>query len=91
MKGGSTKKAARTKSGEMEREYDFESMPGGVRGKYAEYLRVGAKLVVLDEDVAEAFPTSAAVNEALRVVLQAAACVRRPRKPRVKGPTRSGK
>lgn len=47
----------------MREEYDFSK---GVRGKYVERLGDGVKLVVLDPDVAAAFPTSQQVNEALR-------------------------
>lgn len=50
-------------------EYDFASMKGGVRGKYAARYRSGTNLVVLDPEVAEAFPTDAAVNRALRAML----------------------
>ncbi|MFQ5668561.1 MAG: hypothetical protein ACE5I7_19320 [Candidatus Binatia bacterium] len=66
---------------ELREEYDFASMEGGVRGKYAERLRGGANIVVLEDDVATAFPTDAAVNEALRAVLRAAAVVRRKEEP----------
>jgi hypothetical protein len=44
-------------------EYDFS---GGVRGKYAERYARGTNVVVLDPDVAAAFPTAEAVNNALR-------------------------
>jgi hypothetical protein len=44
-------------------EYDLS---GGVRGKYAERYAKGTNVILLDPDVAEKFPTSAAVNEALR-------------------------
>jgi hypothetical protein len=47
----------------MLREYDFTN---GVRGKYVERLSHGSNLVLLEPDVAAAFPTSAAVNKALR-------------------------
>lgn len=50
-------------------EYDFASMKGGVRGKYYEQYRNGTNVVLLDPDVAEAFPTEDAVNQALRGVL----------------------
>jgi len=53
----------------MRREYDFS---GGVRGKYAARFRRGAHFVLLEPDVAQAFPTSEAVNRALRAILQAA-------------------
>ena len=49
----------------MRAEYDFS---GGVRGKYARRFAQGTNLVVLDPDVAAAFPDSAAVNRALRKV-----------------------
>lgn len=51
-------------------EYDFASMSGGVRGKYAEAYRAGTNLARLDPDVAEAFATDEAVNDALRSVLK---------------------
>ena len=46
-------------------EYDFS---GGVRGKYAERYARGTNVVVLDPDVAEVFPNSESVNEALRAL-----------------------
>ena len=53
-------------------EYDFSNMKGGVRGKYVERYRAGTNLVLLDSDVAKAFPTSDSVNEALRLLMQIA-------------------
>jgi hypothetical protein len=53
-------------------EYDFSKMKGGVRGKYVERYRTGTNIVLLDPDVAQAFPTSEAVNEALRLLMQIA-------------------
>jgi len=47
-------------------EYDFSSLSGGVRGKYYERYRAGVNLALLEPDIARAFPTDAAVNEALR-------------------------
>ena len=58
-------------------EYDFASMKGGVRGKYAKRFREGANIVLLDPAVVEAFPTEDAVNEALRGVLNTTRAVRR--------------
>jgi hypothetical protein len=63
---------------ELQPEYDFATMNGGVRGKYVERYRAGTNLALLDPDVAEAFPTDEAVNEALRTILKAAAAVSRP-------------
>jgi hypothetical protein len=48
---------------EMLPEYDLS---GGVRGKYVERYRQGTNVVLLDPDVAEKFPTSESVNDALR-------------------------
>lgn len=50
---------------EMRDEYDFS---GGVRGKYAARYAKGTNIVVLDSDVAEIFPTSQSVNDALRAL-----------------------
>jgi hypothetical protein len=61
-------------------EYDFGSMKGGVRGKYAAQYRAGTNLVLLDPEVAEAFPTDAAVNQALRAVLSMTKVVLLPNK-----------
>jgi hypothetical protein len=57
---------------ELRPEYDFAQMKGGVRGKYIERYRSGINLVLLDPDVAQAFPNDAAVNEALRLLMQVA-------------------
>ncbi|QLE55128.1 hypothetical protein [Nostoc sp. TCL26-01] len=57
---------------ELSTEYDFAQMQGGVRGKYVERYRTGTNLVLLDPDVAQAFPNDAAVNEALRLLIQIA-------------------
>jgi len=57
---------------ELRPEYDFAQMKGGVKGKYVEQYRSGTNLVLLDSDVAQAFPNDAAVNEALRLLMQVA-------------------
>jgi hypothetical protein len=54
-------------------EYDLtEFMRRGVRGKYVDRYRAGTNLVLLEPDVAKAFPDAAAVNEALRLVMRLA-------------------
>ena len=64
----------------MRAEYDFS---GGVRGKYAKRYAQGSNIVVLEPDVAEAFPTARAVNAALRKLLRAAPSrARRTSRPR---------
>lgn len=56
------------KNDDMREEYDFSSMKGGVRGKYAGAFEKTAVTVLLDSDVAEVFPDAQAVNEALRTL-----------------------
>ena len=54
-------------------EYNLsELLKGGVRGKYADRYQAGTNLVRLEPDVANAFPTENAVNEALRLVMKMA-------------------
>lgn len=55
---------------ELRPEYNFSQMAGGVRGKYVERYRAGTNLVLLEPDIAEAFPTDTSVNEALRLLIQ---------------------
>ena len=62
---------------DLRAEYDFASMKGGVRGKYYQRIREeGTNIVLLDPDVADAFPSEASVNEALRGVLNTTRAVR---------------
>jgi hypothetical protein len=49
----------------MRAEYRREDLGKGVRGKYFGRVSRGSNLVLLNEKVAKAFPTSEAVNEAL--------------------------
>ena len=53
-------------------EYNFSAMSGGVKGKYAKQYQEGTNLVLLDSDVARAFPNGEAVNEALRSLMKIA-------------------
>jgi hypothetical protein len=48
-------------------EYDFSH---AVIGKYAKQYAEGTNIVVLDTDVAKVFPDSAAVNQALRQIIE---------------------
>ena len=57
---------------ELRPEYDLSLLQGGVRGKYAQRYKQGTNLVLLDPDVADAFPTEDAVNEALRMLMRIA-------------------
>jgi len=53
----------------------------GVRGKYAARYAAGTNLVALSPDVAEIFPDSAAVNEALRTLVRLSGKAIRASKP----------
>jgi len=64
------KKTVRTLRGpDMLDEYDFSK---GVRGKYAERYAEGTNVIVLSPDLAEIFPDSESVNEALRALVKIA-------------------
>jgi hypothetical protein len=54
---------------DLEPEYDFRSLRGVVRGKYAARYRERLRIVRLAPDVSEAFADEAAVNDALREYL----------------------
>ena len=56
---------------ELRPEYNMKSLlKGGVRGKYAARYRAGTNLVLLEPEVAKAFPNEKAVNEALKLVMK---------------------
>ena len=55
---------------------EFES-GGGLRGKHARPSTAGPRMVILEPDVADVFPDSKSVNDALRAL---AAIAQRPRK-----------
>ncbi len=60
-------------SDDLQPEYDLAQLRGGVRGKYyARYQADPPRIVRLDPDVAAAFPTEVAVNEALRLLAEVA-------------------
>jgi len=71
------KKPIEHQNPDLRPEYDFASMKGGVRGKHYDEYRKGTNVVLLKPDVAEAFPTEDAVNEALRGIRSTARSVRR--------------
>ena len=55
---------------ELEDEYDLSKLAIMPKGRYAPERRTGKNLIVLDPDVAQAFPNDEAVNKALRLILQ---------------------
>jgi hypothetical protein len=65
MKKRNGKRAKQVGQDDILPEYDFSR---GRRNKYAKRYQEGTNVVLLDPDVAELFPDSAAVNEALRAL-----------------------
>ncbi len=65
MKKRSRKARSRGNGDDLRAEYDFS---GGVRGKHAARYAEGTNVVLLDPDVAAAFPNPATVNEVLRAL-----------------------
>ena len=55
-----------SKRDDLRPEYPATLIKSGVRGKYAKKAGKGGHTVVIDADLRELFPDSAAVNKALR-------------------------
>jgi hypothetical protein len=68
------------KTDDLRPEYRREELGPGVRGKYLDASR-RSNLVLLSPDVAEAFPTEEAVNNALRSLIELARRSTLPSKP----------
>ncbi len=66
------KELAKRGSDDLRPEYDLARLKGGVRGKYYKQATAGTNLVLLDPDVARAFPDSSSVNRALRLLREVA-------------------
>ena len=56
---------------ELREEYGISKMTVLPRGRFEPKRRIGSNVVVLDPDIAKAFPGDEAVNEALRLLLTA--------------------
>ena len=65
-------KKAKTQSDELRSEYRRQDFGPMVRGKYAAQMKEASNIVVLDPDIADAFPNAEAVNQALRGLLELA-------------------
>ena len=59
-------------SDDLRPEYRREDFGPMVRGKYAARLKESSNIVVLDPEIAAAFPNTQAVNDALRGLLELA-------------------
>jgi hypothetical protein len=60
------------KADELRKEYRREDLGRGVRGKYYREYMKGTNLVLLRPEVAQAFPTAEAVNDALQSLIEVA-------------------
>ena len=56
---------------ELREEYDLSKMTILPKGRFDPKRRIGNNVIVLEPDVAKAFPNDEAVNEALRLLLKA--------------------
>ena len=66
-------KKAKAVKDTLRNEYQRADFPAGfVRGKYAARAATASNIAVLEPELATAFPNSAAVNDALRAILQVA-------------------
>jgi len=65
-------KKAESTSDELRAEYKRSDFKKLERGKYYERIKASSNVVVLDPEVAAAFPNSAAVNKALHSLVEVA-------------------
>src|SRR5438093_11363908 len=72
MKPMRTKNVIQNGSDDLRPEYDLSKLKGGVRGKYFKRATAGTTLVLLEPDVAAAFPDAKTVNQALRALAKVA-------------------
>jgi hypothetical protein len=56
---------------ELKEEYDLSKMTILPKGRFDPKRRIGNNVIVLEPDVAKAFPNDETVNEALRLLLKA--------------------
>lgn len=65
-------KKAKSTSDELRKEYKRSDFGKLERGKYYERVKASSNVVVLDSEMAEVFPNSAAINKALRSLVDVA-------------------
>lgn len=68
----STRKTRSRRPDELRHEYKLSQLKNPTRGKHHARAVAGSNLVLLDADVADAFPTAEAVNGALRLLVTVA-------------------
>lgn len=75
----------------MRKSYSRKDLGKGVRGKFLKEYEAGTNLVLLRPEVAAAFPTTEAVNDALMGLLKVAESARiTSRSPRTRAKSRAG-
>ena len=67
---------------ELREEYDLTKMAVLPKGRFDSKRRVGTNVVILELEIAKAFPSDEAVNKALRLVLKASKIPQRTATPR---------
>ena len=67
---------------ELREEYDLSKMTIVPKGRFDPKHRIGSNVVVLEPDIAKAFPNDEAVNEALRLILKATKISQEAKAPR---------
>ena len=65
------KDASKKENYELREEYDLSKMTVLPKGRFDPKRRIGSNIVVLEPEIAKAFPNDEAVNEALRLILEA--------------------
>ncbi len=75
------KKTSRKATDELRPEYERSDFTTLERGKYAARIVEETNVIVLDPEVAKAFPNDRAVNDALRGLLEVAETTARLTKP----------
>ena len=67
-----TKRGSSSSNDELRSEYELGELQNPVRGKYYARAMAGTNVVLLDPDVADAFPDAKSVNDALRLLIKVA-------------------
>ena len=80
------KKADRKPARHMRTKQSFSSLEDVVRSLYLKRYRAGTRLILLDPELAKAFPTEDDVNDALRAYLRMTKTGRLP----YRGPGKAG-
>ena len=78
MNAKPTKKVSHSDQDKLREEYRRDELGVGIRGKYFKQHSQRTNLVLLQPDIAEVCSTPAAVNDALRGLMQVAQRVARP-------------